>query len=610
MTINIPYLKAEFVKDGPDFRIYYEAAAALTKPTTPTLRNPYNRFVDYNSGVFTYEFGLNFNNYIVDPHAEDAVYTVDGYELYEVDGEEYTSLGTFEIGSPAIVNVALGTTKTLVSRVYTLNTSSQTVYSEFSNVLTIDHSKITTPVLKNPYNTYVDRVDDTFTYEIGLDFANYLVDPHAEDFVYFADGYELYEVNGEELTLVGTYEMGSPATINIDLGTAKTYVARVYALNTSSEMVYSDYSNELLLDQANLPLDKPVAKTHNANNNTLLIDWEEVTYAHIYSVWRSTDKKTWTKIHTTEELSYTDTGLTYGKTYYYRVKALNDKYSKYSDIITGVTKPNKMTIRVTGAGTNNVKLAWDKINVTGYTIYSSTDNKTWSKVKEVTPATTLELNIKSLKTNKVYFFRARAYKTVSGSNVYGAYSDVVKTRTAPETPTLALKVINYETIRLVIGESKGATSYRIYRSTDNKTWERIDIIDQAGKYYDRSHELGTTYYYKVRACNVYDNCSAYAAGSLKQTVATPSLTLTSTKAKSVTVTVGSVENASGYRVYRATSKNGTYTMIADIKDPEKLTFNNSTKSGYTYYYKVRAYSYYDGSKLYSAFSGIKSVKSK
>ena len=165
-------------------------------------------------------------------------------------------------------------------------------------------------------------------------------------------------------------------------------------------------------------------------------------------------------------------------------------------------------------------------------------------------------------------------------------------------------------MNLVIGYSKGTSEYRVYRSLDDKNWERIETLPKEGTLSDSDHEVGKMYYYKVKACNSLGNCSGYVYKELKQTVKTPKLTLESTTKKKVTVTVGSVNMAEGYKVYRATSKNGKYELIKEITDPSELTFTNSTKSGYTYYYKVRAYSRVDGSKVYSPYSSIKSVKSK
>ena len=66
--------------------------------------------------------------------------------------------------------------------------------------------------------------------------------------------------------------------------------------------------------------------------------------------------------------------------------------------------------------------------------------------------------------------------------------------------------------------------------------------------------------------------------------------------------------ATGYQVYRSTSKNGKYTKVRSTK---ATSFENSDlKPEITYYYKVRAYKTVDGKKIYGPWSKVKSYKLK
>ena len=72
------------------------------------------------------------------------------------------------------------------------------------------------------------------------------------------------------------------------------------------------------------------------------------------------------------------------------------------------------------------------------------------------------------------------------------------------------------------------------------------------------------------------------------------------------VTWGSVANATYYKVYRATSKSGTYSEKATVYGTTWT--DTSAKAGKTYYYKVRAYtnnSYYADSNYESSQSSYK-----
>ena len=51
-------------------------------------------------------------------------------------------------------------------------------------------------------------------------------------------------------------------------------------------------------------------------------------------------------------------------------------------------------------------------------------NGTYKKVKDIKSGKTTKYTKKSLKAGKTYYFKIRAYKTVSGKNVYSSYSKV------------------------------------------------------------------------------------------------------------------------------------------------------------------------------------------
>lgn len=353
----------------------------------------------------------------------------------------------------------------------------------------------------------------------------------------------------------------------------------------------------------------PKLNAKNHTDNTILLTWNKVAGAEKYMVYRSTDKKKWTKINTVTEISYIDTGLTYGKKYYYKVKAANDISNKVSDIITGKTVPNKVVnLKINGGSTNNVKLTWDRVKVTGYEVYSSINNKKWYKIATITKNDTLTYNNKSLKANTKYYYKVRAYKTVSGKKVYGSYSAVLTIKTAPVKPGVTLKLKNLEAMKITIKESKGASSYVIQKSLDGKTYTDYSTITKAETLTDNGHEIGKKYYYRVKACGK-SLCSGWVAVDLKQTTKAPSYTL-KTSSKKVAVTLNAVEGADGYQVYRATSKKGKYTIVKDITSLDSLTITDKTTKGRTYYYKVRSYKIVDEKPVYSPYSGIKNIRSK
>ena len=96
------------------------------------------------------------------------------------------------------------------------------------------------------------------------------------------------------------------------------------------------------------------------------------------------------------------------------------------------------------------------------------------------------------------------------------------------------------------------------------------------------------------------NIGTATVGSLKQK--------TSYSTTSITMSWKKVSNATGYEVYRATSKKGKYTKV---KTTTSITYKQGKLTrGKTYYYKVRAYKSINGSKIYGNFSSVKAMGTK
>lgn len=80
----------------------------------------------------------------------------------------------------------------------------------------------------------------------------------------------------------------------------------------------------------------------------------------------------------------------------------------------------------------------------------------------------------------------------------------------------------------------------------------------------------------------------------------------SAKTGSVTLSWKKVNGATGYQVYRATSKKGSFKKV---KSPASARFTQSGLSkGKTYYYKIRAYRKVKKSNKYGAFSKVISYR--
>ncbi len=85
----------------------------------------------------------------------------------------------------------------------------------------------------------------------------------------------------------------------------------------------------------------------------------------------------------------------------------------------------------------------------------------------------------------------------------------------------------------------------------------------------------------------------------------PTVNVVKSGAKSIKISWSKFRYASGYKVYRSTSKNGTYKVIKTTVGTSYL--DSGLTGGKTYYYKVRVFRTFSATKhLYSAYSTVKS----
>ena len=138
----------------------------------------------------------------------------------------------------------------------------------------------------------------------------------------------------------------------------------------------------------------------------------------------------------------------------------------------------------------------------------------------------------------------------------------------------------------------GASKYEIYRAV-SKDGDYVRMYTTVNNTYtNTSSKANVTYYYKVvalasrtaEADSAPSNISARTCDC-----AAPSVTAgNNAETGKVTLKWKAVDGAAKYEVYRATTKNGTYSKYYTTSGTSYT--NTSAYAGYTYYYKVKAIS--------------------
>ena len=155
----------------------------------------------------------------------------------------------------------------------------------------------------------------------------------------------------------------------------------------------------------------------------------------------------------------------------------------------------------------------------------------------------------------------------------------------------------------------GASQYEVYRSGSKDGTYTLLGTTTATNYTDNKANAGYTYYYKVKAVSkVSSGANSYYSVVIGATCrcARPSVKITTSNG-SPRLTWNAVTGAAKYEVYRATSKNGSYTKMFTTSN---LSYTNtSAKAGTTYYYKVKAVSKVKNTAN-SAFSTVVSIRAR
>ncbi len=287
--------------------------------------------------------------------------------------------------------------------------------------------------------------------------------------------------------------------------------------------------------------------------------------------------------------------------------------SNGAEIKTDATECNlPATARKIGAistSYNNISFNWDyDPEAAGYEIYRSTGGA-YTKIAAVSKDV-ISYTDYNLPQGGKYYYKVKSFNDYSTSD----YSNFMYAFTKLPAARLTATRNGPQSVKLSWNFVENCKGYYIYRATSKKgSYRKIATITNPYTLTYKNYKLttGKTYYYKIIAYGNYSQCNSGYSNitSAKPAPLEPkSLKLKKKSKTSIKVSWKKVSGASGYVVYRATSKKGKYKRVATTKKTS-LT-NKGLKKKKTYYYKVRAYKTVKGKKYYGSYSTVKKLKLK
>ena len=361
-------------------------------------------------------------------------------------------------------------------------------------------------------------------------------------------------------------------------------------------------------------LPAPTVTGGNDSQGRPTLKWNAVTGAAKYEVYRARSRSgDYIKYATVTGTSYTNTSyIENGTTYYYKVRALdaNGTAGAWSSIVAVTYQPKQTLSAPTVTGGNDSQgrptLKWNAVTgAAKYEVYRAR-SKDGDYIKYSTTTGTSYTNTSYIEDGNTYYYKVRA---LDANGTAGAWSSIVavtykQTLPAPTVtggndaqgrPTLTWKAVT------------GAAKYEVYRAR-SLNGDYIKYSTVTGTSYTNTSyiENGNTYYYKVRALKSDGTAGAWSSVvsvTYKQTLSAPAVTGGNDAQGRPTLTWNAVSGAAKYEVYRARSKDGTYTKYSTTTG---TAYTNSSylTSGATYYYKVRALDANGNAGPYSAVVSV------
>ena len=331
------------------------------------------------------------------------------------------------------------------------------------------------------------------------------------------------------------------------------------------------------------------------------ISWEEVSGAYGYRLYYKYPGKDWKRFKDTTATSFTDTGVSAGRTETYTIRCIDKDGNTISGYNSGgwsyKYEPVNPTITKLENTSDGIKISWNKIaGVYGYRLYYKYPGKDWKRFKDTTTTSFTDTGV-SIGRTETYTIRCidKNGNTVSGYNS-GGWS---QTYSLPRSIPQVTKLENTSNgIKISWNKVEGVYGYRLYYKYPGKDWKRFKDTT-ATSFTDTGVSAGRTETYTIRCIDSNGNTfSGYNSDgwSKKYEPVAPTITKLENTSNGVKISWNKVAGVYGYRLYykypgqdwkRFKDTTGTSFTDTGVKSGRTETYtircidkNGNTISGY------------------------------
>lgn len=331
------------------------------------------------------------------------------------------------------------------------------------------------------------------------------------------------------------------------------------------------------------------------------ISWDEVSGAYGYRLYYKYPGKDWKRFKDTTATSFTDTGVSAGRTETYTIRCIDKDGNTISGYNSGgwsyKYEPVNPTITKLENTSDGIKISWNKIaGVYGYRLYYKYPGKDWKRFKDTTTTSFTDTGV-SIGRTETYTIRCidKNGNTVSGYNS-GGWS---QTYSLPRSIPHVTKLENTSNgIKISWNKVEGVYGYRLYYKYPGKDWKRFKDTT-ATSFTDTGVSAGRTETYTIRCIDSNGNTfSGYNSDgwSKKYEPVAPTITKLENTSNGVKISWNKVPGVYGYRLYykypgqdwkRFKDTTGTSFTDTGVKSGRTETYtircidkNGNTISGY------------------------------
>ncbi len=305
------------------------------------------------------------------------------------------------------------------------------------------------------------------------------------------------------------YQFGKPQ----DLANADLSTTSISGVSSSFSQTFPSYSMTVLRLAA--PAVVPNAPSNLSATpisvSNIKLSWTDNTSNETgFKIERSLNGTTWSLLKSlgVNATAYSNTGLSAGTRYFYRVRAAlsSTTYTAYSnpaDATTFSPPAAPAGLSATATASNQIALSWtdNASNETGFRIERSLDGTIWKQITSVAANVTGYSNT-ALSGETHYFYRVRAYATGLPNSAYSNVAEAT-TQVSPVAPPSNLSATTVSSSQIRLNWTDNANNeggFKIERSLNGTTWSALKTL-AAGvtTYANTGLSANTRYFYRVRA---------------------------------------------------------------------------------------------------------------